>query len=250
MACDTNICIKSMATPNPLAFSLPKQWQQSKNGTRIGTNDKPNDVSPVSAHSLHKKHQSWQKKNDSKDNILIQNYYACLATSDTDEEVDDAENGNTPNEHNNCNIETSDNTTNNKGTRPPSQASSLHVISTLMFSLFPSPVPNNDNESHGNINNNGNFQNNNGNNHNKGNNTPSMYFQPWMAQKHHKNGRSRTTSYNGETHSNKTHGNNQVSHMSMKWQPQARPIIQWTQQHLDLYLALTEVACKWNVHPG
>jgi hypothetical protein len=100
---------------------------------------------------------------------LIQNYYACLATSDTDEEVDDAENGNTPNEHNNCN---------------------------LMFSLFPSPVPNNDNESHGNINNNGNFQNNNG------NNTPSMYFQPWMAQKCRKNGRSRTTSYNGETHSN------------------------------------------------
>jgi hypothetical protein len=42
MACDTNICIKSMTTPNPLAFSLPKQWQQSnKHGTRIGTNDKP-----------------------------------------------------------------------------------------------------------------------------------------------------------------------------------------------------------------
>jgi hypothetical protein len=135
--------------------------------------------------------------------------------------VDDTENGNTPNEHNNCNIETSDNTTNNKGTHPPSQASSLHVISTLMFSLSPSLVPNNDNESHGNINNNGNFQNNNGNNHNNGNNTPSMYFQPWMAQKRHKNGRSRTTSYNDETHSNETHGNSQVSHMSMKWQPQA-----------------------------
>ena len=45
-------------------------------------------------------------------------------------------------------------------------------------------------------------------------------------------------------------GNTQDSHKSMKWQPQARPIIQWTKQHLDSFLALAEVACEWNVEPG
>ena len=56
--------------------------------------------------------------------------------------------------------------------------------------------------------------------------------------------------YHGATSGNETHTNKQVSHMSMKWQPQARLIIQWTRQHLDSYLALTEVACEWNVDPG
>jgi hypothetical protein len=48
MACDTGNRIKSMITPNPLAFSLPKQWQQLTNGTGIGTSDKPNNASTVS----------------------------------------------------------------------------------------------------------------------------------------------------------------------------------------------------------
>jgi hypothetical protein len=35
-----------------------------------------------------------------------------------------------------------------------------------------------------------------------------------------------------------------------KWQPQARIKIQWTQQHLDAYLALAETRCEWNIEPG
>ena len=50
-------------------------------------------------------------------------------------------------------------------------------------------------------------------------------------------------------------GKTQDSHRSIKWQPQARPIIHGTKHHLtkhhlDSYLALAEVACEWNVDPG
>jgi hypothetical protein len=44
--------------------------------------------------------------------------------------------------------------------------------------------------------------------------------------------------------------NTKDSHKSMKWQHQARPIIKWTRQHLDSFLALAEVACEWNIEPG
>jgi hypothetical protein len=38
---------------------------------------------------------------------------------------------------------------------------------------------------------------------------------------------------------------------SIKWQPQERLKIRWwTEQHLDVYLALAEVACEWNIEPG
>jgi hypothetical protein len=69
----------------------------------------------------------------------------------------------------------------------------------------------------------------------------------------HKNGINGTLGMNGNhgtTKYHSTHGNSQDSHMSMKWQTQVRPIIQWTRQHLDSYLALAEVACEWNVDPG
>jgi hypothetical protein len=72
-------------------------------------------------------------------------------TSDTDDEGDDSDNGNTIDAYINCKIETSDSTNNNKGTHTPSQPSSLHVINTLTFSLFSSLVPNNNEQSHGNI---------------------------------------------------------------------------------------------------
>ena len=44
--------------------------------------------------------------------------------------------------------------------------------------------------------------------------------------------------------------NTKDSHTSMKWQHQARPIFEWTRQHLDSFLALAELACKWNIEPG
>jgi hypothetical protein len=38
----------------------------------------------------------------------------------------------------------------------------------------------------------------------------------------------------------------------MKWQPQEQLMTtRWTsKQHLDAYLALTEVICEWNIEPG
>jgi hypothetical protein len=43
-----------------------------------------------------------------------------------------------------------------------------------------------------------------------------------------------------------------VSHLSTeKWQPQVRQFfLNWTQHHLDAYLAIPQVAMEWIVEPG
>jgi hypothetical protein len=42
----------------------------------------------------------------------------------------------------------------------------------------------------------------------------------------------------------------QDSYTSSKWHSLACIKIQWNKQHLDAYLALTEVKCEWNIEPG
>jgi len=64
------------------------------------------------------------------------------------------------------------------------------------------------------------------------------------------NGTLGSNGHKGTTKHPSTHGTSKDSHMSNKWQPQVRPIIQWTRQHLDSFLALAEVACEWIVDPG
>jgi hypothetical protein len=64
------------------------------------------------------------------------------------------------------------------------------------------------------------------------------------------NGTLGSNGHKGTTKHHSTHGTSKDSHMRNKWQPQVRPIIQWTCQHLDLFLALAEVACEWIVDPG
>jgi hypothetical protein len=64
------------------------------------------------------------------------------------------------------------------------------------------------------------------------------------------NGKLDKNGHKGATKHHSTHGISQDSHMSDKWQPQVRPVIQWTRQHLDSILALAEVACEWIVEPG
>jgi hypothetical protein len=229
-----------------LTFSTPKKQRRHNHGSEKDTGDKRNATTLSLATST---------PNQRHAGIRTTNYYECLYNGNTDEDDNEYGTATTNDEYQHTPIKTNGLNNHTPDNHTPSQPSSLHDISTLI----PPPVPPCSTMTHQNIHgtnatHNGNdingttappgnitsIQNTNG---NTKSNTGNM-----NGNEH--NGTAQTNGYNGATSSNDTHSNNQDSHTSIKWQPQARPIIQWTRQHLDSYLALAEVACEWNVDPG
>jgi hypothetical protein len=247
-------CGNDTKTPNTdgitfLTFSTSKKRQWHTNhGSEKDTGDKRNVPTLSIATSI--PNQRQQTMNESNDGIYTKNYYECLYNGETDE--DDNEYGTATTNDEYQNTPTTNNGLNN---HTPSTTSSLHDISTLIPPLVPpsstmaphqtingNHVTHTGNDTDGTVppgNLNG-IQNTNGTT--KGN-TGNM-------NGNKQNDRAQPNGYHGATSGNDTHTNKQVSYTSMKWQPQARLIIQWTRQHLDSYLALAEVACEWNVDPG
>jgi hypothetical protein len=248
----THACNNDTKTPQTdgttfLALSTSKQQRWPNHGSETG--DKTNATTLLFDIPIPNKRQ--QPMNESNDGIRTKNYYACLDNGETDEDDNEYSNATTNDEFLRALTKTNDNTNHNPTNHTPSQPSSLHDISTLMSSL-PTPVPPCFKMAQNNTNGNNatpTAQNNtNGKNATHSNNgTNGMTGPPGNPTNTHNNGT--TKSNTGSMNSTKQNGT-QDSHTSMKWQPQARLITQWTRQHLDSFLALAEVACEWNIEPG
>jgi hypothetical protein len=225
-----------------LTFSTPKKQRRHNHGSEKDTGDKRNATTLSLATST---------PNQRHAGIRTTNYYECLYNGNTDEDDNEYGTATTNDEYQHTPIKTNGLNNHTPDNHTPSQPSSLHDISTLTPSL-PTPVPPCFKMAQNNTNGNNatpTAQNNtNGKNTTHSNNgTNGMTGPPGNPTNIHNNGT--TKSNTGSMNGTKQNGT-QDSHTSMKWQPQARLITQWTRQHLDSFLALAEVACEWNIEPG
>ena len=123
------------------------------------------------------------------------------------------------------NLKHNGNLNNDNGDHTLSLPPRIIRLSTMMSSLFSSPITNENDEYNDNIQHQDNEKiTNNGNkNHSRNQRTPTIRSQHEIPSARHPN--------------------DTPAHY-------LQPILKWTQQHLASYLALTEVACQWNVEPG